>query len=173
MRYLRVMAQWKKIRQDQFIISFFSNNEEKKNTEYPLTLTSVHFSSATRLCAAHSEQDASVLTFSFFFFFWEILLERSKIAKSLVKLELVFFTEYHKNPYSCGGCKLLSRTEIKFMPRLQNTHKRSALRFTSRNFPEWSMASPPQRERWDGLNRQPTALRQQAAILSEPWRGPL
>lgn len=64
------MAQWKKIRQDQFIISFFSNNEGKKNTEYPLTLTSVHFSSATRLCAAHSEQDASVLTFSFFSFFF-------------------------------------------------------------------------------------------------------
>lgn len=108
-----------------------------------------------------------------FFFFGEILLELSKIAKSLVKLELVFFTEYHKNPYSCGGCKLLSRKEIKFMPRLQNTHKRSAQRFTSRNFPEWSMASPPQRERWDGLNRQPTAFKQQAAILSEPWRGPL
>lgn len=55
------------------------------------------------------------------------------------------------------------------MTQLQN--KRSAVRFTNRNFPEWSMAPPQQRERWHKPNRQSAVLKQQATVPQWALKG--
>lgn len=71
--------------------------------------------------------------------------------------------------YITNPCRKLfsEKKKNKFMTRLQNTHKR----LTNMNFPEWSMASPQQREEQDKLNRQWTVLKQQATVPERALKG--